>query len=374
VTDGLHPFDTRGATTDGPVASCSTVENDIWYRYTASCTGTLTVSLCSVTNYDSALAIYEGCLCTPLGTTLGCDDNFCGTASYAAVPVTSGTCYLIRIGGSAGASGTGQMDLTCIPAGSGACCHIDQSCEVVTQASCMAVDDLYTEGQPCSIVTCPPRGACCMSDGSCQVLTQNACGAAGGTYQNDGTSCTPNPCPPPTGACCLPGGSCQELTEADCAGMSGTYQGDATSCTPNPCPSGGPECCLGDSDNNCHLEEADIPGFVDALLDPPLDGTPEFCRADVNEDGVVDGRDVALFVEKLLAGLSCTPSCCPGDTNGDGLLDGLDVQGLVDAILSPPVCGTPAFCRADVDEDETITVADVDALANKLVSGDVCPP
>ena len=37
-------------------------------------------------------------------------------------------------------------------------------------------------------------GACCATDGTCSVATQTACESAGGTYQGDGTSCTPNPC------------------------------------------------------------------------------------------------------------------------------------------------------------------------------------
>ncbi len=375
VTNGAYPFDTRGASTDGPAASCSTIDNDIWYSYTATCDGTLTVSLCDSTDFDSALAVYEGCTCPPsLGTPLACNDNYCGTAGYVYISVTSGTCYLIRVGGTSGASGTGEMTITCIPTGSGACCHADQNCEVIAQAGCIAPGDLYTEGQPCSIYTCAATGACCIPDGTCQVLTQIACAMASGTYQGDSTSCTPNPCPPPTGACCLSGGACQEVSQSDCTSMSGIYHGDATTCTPNPCNAAGPDCCLGDIDNNCVIDEGDIPGFVDALLNPPIDGTPEFCRADVNEDNAVDGLDIALFIAKILGGGACTVACCPGDTNGDGLLDGLDVQGLVDAIFSPPPCGSVAFCRADVDQNESIELADVDAMVALLMIGDPCPP
>lgn len=39
-----------------------------------------------------------------------------------------------------------------------------------------------------------------------------------------------------TGACCAPDGTCSIQTEADCIAASGTYQGDGTSCSPNPCP------------------------------------------------------------------------------------------------------------------------------------------
>ena len=41
-------------------------------------------------------------------------------------------------------------------------------------------------------------GACCLSDGSCQILTQAACLAiSGATFMGEGVSCSPLPCDPP---------------------------------------------------------------------------------------------------------------------------------------------------------------------------------
>ncbi len=47
------------------------------------------------------------------------------------------------------------------------------------------------------IVTVLPNttGACCLGGGTCMVMSPAACLSAGGTFQGDGTSCTPNPCP-----------------------------------------------------------------------------------------------------------------------------------------------------------------------------------
>jgi hypothetical protein len=39
-------------------------------------------------------------------------------------------------------------------------------------------------------------GACCYAD-TCDVVTAAVCATVGGTYQGDGTVCTPDPCPPP---------------------------------------------------------------------------------------------------------------------------------------------------------------------------------
>jgi len=59
-----------------------------------------------------------------------------------------------------------------------------------------------------------------------------------GTYQGNGSLCTPNPCPPPTGACCLPTptATCSEVTEASCSAQSGTFQGALSVCAETDCP------------------------------------------------------------------------------------------------------------------------------------------
>jgi spore coat protein A len=86
----------------------------------------------------------------------------------------------------------------------------------------------------------PPAatGACCFDDGTCLTLLEGDCAAMGGTYQGDGTGCSPNFCPQPvfTGACCFASGSCLELTETNCMAMGGTYQGNNTECVAEVCP------------------------------------------------------------------------------------------------------------------------------------------
>jgi spore coat protein A len=82
-------------------------------------------------------------------------------------------------------------------------------------------------------------GACCAIDGTCGVTTGGPdCQAQGGTYQGDGSVCTPNPCPSPNGACCLPDatGTCNEVDEVTCTQQGGSFEGALTTCTPNPCP------------------------------------------------------------------------------------------------------------------------------------------
>ena len=95
-----------------------------------------------------------------------------------------------------------------------------------------------------AVILCPdPTGACCYTNGSCAVHTQTECTGGGGTYQGNGTTCSPNPCPAPSGACCSTDGSCTVTLLANC---SGTWQGGGTTCTPNPCPQPTGACCHAD--------------------------------------------------------------------------------------------------------------------------------
>jgi hypothetical protein len=90
---------------------------DIWYTYTADFTGELLVSTCDQVDYDTQLAVYEGCDCGTLSDPpLGCNDDgaVCsGGSSLVVVDVTAGTCYTIRVGSSfAGPTGTGTLTLS----------------------------------------------------------------------------------------------------------------------------------------------------------------------------------------------------------------------------------------------------------------------
>jgi hypothetical protein len=109
------PADVRGYTqdtfdTDGPSHDCGTlpadqIATDVWYVYSATASGDLTVSTCSNgTCFDTVVAVYDG-TCGALNL-LACndDDDTCtdgvGTlASTVTVAVTSGTDYYIRVAG-----------------------------------------------------------------------------------------------------------------------------------------------------------------------------------------------------------------------------------------------------------------------------------
>ncbi|MBN1804009.1 MAG: hypothetical protein JW837_02040 [Sedimentisphaerales bacterium] len=109
VTD--LPFDTTGATFDGP-GHCMTGPN-IWYVYTAACTGQATVSLCG-SSYDTKLAVYEGNGCNPsLNRLIECNDDSCGTQSEITFEVTAAQQYLIEVGGFSDNKGQGVISISC---------------------------------------------------------------------------------------------------------------------------------------------------------------------------------------------------------------------------------------------------------------------
>lgn len=111
VTTG---FSTVSASTDGPPhTACidfpgGQFGRDVWFRWTATMTGSATVSTCGGTSLDTLLAAYAGAAC-PAGILLDCDDDSCGFQSRVGFACVAGREYLIRVGTLASIDGTGQL-------------------------------------------------------------------------------------------------------------------------------------------------------------------------------------------------------------------------------------------------------------------------
>ena len=95
IENGSWPFSTILSGTDGPTESppeCgdfgTSIGSDVWFEYTASCSGEISISLCEETDFDSRLEIWEGG-CD--GTLIACNDDgdSCG---YASELVFTGEC------------------------------------------------------------------------------------------------------------------------------------------------------------------------------------------------------------------------------------------------------------------------------------------
>jgi hypothetical protein len=106
------PFNTTGARFGGQ-GLCMTSPN-VWYYYTATCTGDVTVSLAG-SSYDTMLAVYNECECFPTRNDLiTCNDDFGGTyQSQVTFPAVAGDRYLIEVGGYGNQVGRGLITIEC---------------------------------------------------------------------------------------------------------------------------------------------------------------------------------------------------------------------------------------------------------------------
>ena len=196
VTDGTYNFNNTCASTDGPatVACASGNEEfgkDLWYSYTATCSGMMTVSLCSGTTYDAIMVVYSDdsavCPC-PVNSSsqLGlCEDDSCGTGGGPPTLerfVNQGQCYTIRIAGWQGDSGKGLIDIVCDPIETPDPLLPDSSgpggfvCETGSQQGvlCSTCNGGTRDQEYCFIESDCPSGSCAPSaslclDGSCSL-------------------------------------------------------------------------------------------------------------------------------------------------------------------------------------------------------------
>ena len=119
ITNGSWEFSTlEGTTSSDPYdeAQCEgtylgVMTNDVWFRYEACASGSMTVSTCDLVDFDTDLVVYEG-ECASM-TQVACNGDGDGCGGYSSIltmNVTEGNFYLIRVGGW-GSSSMGSGDL-----------------------------------------------------------------------------------------------------------------------------------------------------------------------------------------------------------------------------------------------------------------------
>lgn len=201
VTDGNHLYDVpAGATLDptAPAPTNASMINDVWYFYTATCTGPLTIGTCEgVLGADTVLEVYSG-TCAALVSVANADDTpGCGASGYSSEVVfnaTLGTTYYIRLSGWTGGVVSGTMNISCVPAVPGACCDSDGlgGCNEILQTVCEAAGGSYLgDGTTCASVSCFD-GACCLPSpqGCGNSYTLDTCETVlGGLFMGYGTLC-----------------------------------------------------------------------------------------------------------------------------------------------------------------------------------------
>lgn len=133
VSNGVNgPFDSTGTLLANANTMCVNASRDLWYSWTATCTGSASFSTCYGSSTlpagyvsDTVLAVRDTAL-----NTLDCNDdggttsgpggtNICGPSGYqstvANLPVTAGTTYLIQVSGWGSSPTPGLFTLTITP-------------------------------------------------------------------------------------------------------------------------------------------------------------------------------------------------------------------------------------------------------------------
>ena len=231
-------------------SNCGTSDvNDVWFSWSAPCSGPVVFSLCTGTTLaDTTLTVFEGGCPAFGGIQVGCNDNFCGQQSELTVQATSFFAYAIRVAGVNATTGDFTLTINCPP--TGACCVApgEFGCQESSTADCAAVGGNYLgDNTTCETDTCS-TSACCNPDTSCTTIMYDQFGVPIGESCNPpsldlgaGTDCETTACPI-FGACCVGAQACVLQTQEDCEAINGNlYVGDGTDCSTNPCATGA--CC-----------------------------------------------------------------------------------------------------------------------------------
>jgi len=172
------------------------VYNDLWFSYTASCTGSVAITTCDTVDFDSRIAVYDACGGTMLVCNDDCGGGVNGLSSELSLLLGSGDTVLVRVGNFAeGSGGTGTMNVSCTEASNGACCVGGTSCiDDLSEADCAAFGGTFMGyNSECATVSCGASGDTCADanvavDGAQSFDTTDATDSGYG--EPDDTQCT----------------------------------------------------------------------------------------------------------------------------------------------------------------------------------------
>jgi hypothetical protein len=124
IGDASTAFNTFGATNSANAipASCNdaggtAINKDVWFKYTASCSGIASASTCGTAGFDTNIAVYDGAACPGASTAvLACNDTGAGCTSGTSTvewEAVEGATYYIRLGSPGAGAGTGTLVTSC---------------------------------------------------------------------------------------------------------------------------------------------------------------------------------------------------------------------------------------------------------------------
>ena len=365
-------FETREATFDGS-GHCLRSPN-IWYCYTASCTGTAAVSLLG-SGYDTALAVYDGCGCGPsLGDRIGCNDDFGNSMqSQISFPVLGGKQYLIEIGGYASDVGQGVLNVSCdgepLPEPSKDDC-----------ATAQPIGDVNDMPFDTKSMTFDGRGLCMTSPNIWYCYTPTCTGSAhialcGSSYDTKLAvykGCICDPLGEELGCnddACYDKALQSELIINVVAGEQylievGGYSSSTGAGILNV------SCQCGDLDADGDVDVFDYDLFLAAFGHDVFD--PEYnVLADLDTDGIVSLADYQLWMQCYRDFIGSPMAPPPthtvlGDLDEDGDVDLIDFIGFADCYSGSGGSVSGGCLAADLDGDGDVDLIDFTVFANNF--------
>ncbi len=288
VSDGVHVTDNHCTTVDGPsfvpteAPLGADLDNDIWYTYTATCTGIATVSTCATgnsfpsgTSLDSVLAVYrdagdpKNCIVCPadngdlwpagIAVDETCNGLADGGGGFVQWSASKGDCLLIRVSGFQGllSTGLGMLQISCVPTDPFPDCNgngVDDQDDIAGPTSTDCDGNKVPDD-------CDPNEDCNSN------LVQDICDIAGPTSEDCNGNKVPDDCDIAgvTSNDCEPNTVPDECSIANCWSGSGDFPG------------------CDDCNENDVSDECDIAGATSVDVD--TDGVPDECIEWVGTSG-----------------------------------------------------------------------------------------
>ncbi|MGQ0628069.1 MAG: matrixin family metalloprotease [Phycisphaerales bacterium] len=286
---------TSGATGDG--SSTCGGNNDVWYVYTADCTGPVRFEITSAT-FDPLLSIHGSCPGL-INNQLACNDNTVGNLPRIDFNVAAGTNYRLRVAGVSGATGTFTIS-----------------------AAKPAPDN-----DDCAASAVSPSGTAMLAFDTCAATTSSPAESCAG-----GPSIT------------------NDLWFRYTAGTDGTHTVETCGSSldtllfvySGTCPAS-PGAALACNDNTCGAQSqttftavagadylvrvgaaANARGTGTLTITPPAAPT---CAADFNGDGIVEPGDLDEFITFFFSTDPAENALC--DFNGDGFVEPGDLDEFI---------------------------------------------